>query len=354
MDSPTAHPQGESYHWGTTLWHEMAHVFTVEATDHLISRWFSEGISVFEEWRTGPIPGRKIPNNVLKAMSEGKFLPVAELDDGFMRPTYEDQVIVSYMQGGLVFEFIDIKFGFEKIVDMMYKFKDGSNAVEAIETTLGIGIGDFDAQFKEFIDAEYGEMLSKLPMWQEDQVASFKALETENWQAAIDAAKRANSIYPDYVEVDSPYIAMARAYARLEDKENEFRTLETFWQKGGYAPRALLALGDRYLERDQQNEALEVFRDVLWSDPFSQDVHIKLGDLYLAQDQAQLALDEYLVLLALDPLDKADANLKIATAYKALNNTEKTMEHLMTALDIAPQYRPAQQLLLDMSRTSAD
>ena len=26
------------------------------------------------------------------------------------------------------------------------------------------------------------------------------------------------------------------------------------------------------------------------------------------------------------------------------------MEYLMTALDIAPQFRPAQQLLLDMSR----
>jgi len=27
------------------------------------------------------------------------------------------------------------------------------------------------------------------------------------------------------------------------------------------------------------------------------------------------------------------------------------MEYLMTALDIAPQYRPAHQLLLEMSRT---
>ncbi len=354
MDSPTAHPQGESYHWGTTLWHEMAHVFTVEASDHLISRWFSEGISVFEEWRTGPIPGRKIPNNVLKAMSEGKFLPVAELDDGFMRPTYEDQVIVSYMQAGLVFEFIDIEYGFDKIVDMMYKFKDGSNSVEAIESTLGISIADFDAHFKQFIDIEYGQMLSQLPTWQEDQIASFKALETEDWQAAVDAATRANFVYPDYVEVDSPYIAMARAYTRLNDKENEFKTLETFWQRGGYAPRALLALADDYLERDQQNDALKVLRDVLWADPFAEDVHAKLGDIYLAQENPQQALDEYLVLLALDPLDKADANLKIATAYKALNDSEKTMEYLMTALDIAPQYRPAQMLLLEMSRTDAD
>lgn len=112
----------------------------------------------------------------------------------------------------------------------------------------------------------------------------------------------------------------------------------------------MLTLAAYYLERADQNAALEVLTDVLWSDPFSEDVHIKLGDLYLALDQPQAALEEFQVLLALDPIDKADANLKMATAYRALNNTELTMQHLMTALDIAPQYRPAQMLLLEISR----
>jgi len=350
MDSPTAHPRGEAYHWGTTLWHEMAHVFTLEATNHMVPRWFSEGISVFEEWRTGPIPGRKIPLNVLQAMAEGKFLPIAQLDDGFMRPTYEDQVIVSYMQAGLVFEFIDLDYGFDKIVDILYQFNDGTSAVAAIERTLGISAADFDAQFKQFVDIEYGPMLGRMPTWQEDHRAAFAALEQEDWQGAVAAAERANFIYPDYVEPDSPYIAMARAYLRLEDKDGEFRTLETFWQRGGYSARALLALGDHYLERDNREQALEVFTDVLWADPFNQSLHDKLGDLHMARNEPAKALREYEVLLALNPLDKASANLKIATAYKALNNPDKTMEYLMTALDIAPQYRPAQQLLLELTR----
>lgn len=350
MDSPTAHGRGESYHWGTTLWHEMAHVFTLETSNHLIPRWFSEGISVFEEWRTGPIPGRKIPNNVLKAMSEGKFLPVAKLDDGFMRPTYDDQVIVSYMQAGLVFEFIDLEYGFDKIVDILNQFSDGTSAVAAIEKTLGISEADFDKHFEQFIDIEYGDMLARMPLWQEDQQASFAALESENWEEAIAAAKRANFIYPDYVEVDSPYIAMARAMSKLDDKENEFLTLETFWKKGGWEPRALMALADDYLERERNDEALKVLGDVIWADPFMEQVHVELGDLLLQQGNAKQALQEYLVLLALNPVDKAEANLKVATAYKALNNTDKSMEYLMTALDIAPQYRPAQMLLLELSR----
>ena len=63
MDSPSGRDDND-FHWGTTLWHEMAHVFTLEATNHLVPRWFSEGISVYEEWTTGPLTGRHIPLNV--------------------------------------------------------------------------------------------------------------------------------------------------------------------------------------------------------------------------------------------------------------------------------------------------
>ena len=98
-------------------------------------------------------------------------------------------------------------------------------------------------------------------------------------------------------------------------------------------------------------EAEAVLVDVSYADPFLEDLHIKLGDLYMDMQQPVNALIEYEVLLALNPLDKASANYRIANAYNALDNADKTMEYLMTALDIAPQYRPAQQLLLELSRT---
>jgi cellulose synthase operon protein C len=353
MDSPTAHPRGESYHWGTTLWHEMAHVYTVEASNHLVPRWYTEGIAVYEEWRTGPIPGRKIPLDVYQAMKEGKFVSIAKLDDGFMRPTYENQVIVSYMQGGLVMDFIAEKFGFEKIVDMLYLFRDGVKLAEAVQQTLAISVDDFDEQFEDYIERDYGTLLEQLPTWQQQQKAAFDALQAENWQAAVVAGKAAIALFPDYVEADSPYIAVARAYSRLEDKDNEFQTLQAFWQKGGYAPRALLALADEYTGRNDSEQAFKVLKDVVWSDPFAQDLHIKLGDLYLTHHEPAKALREFQVLLALDPADKAHANLKIATAYKDLNDKDNSMQYLMTALDIAPQYREAQALLLELSRSSA-
>jgi len=146
-------------------------------------------------------------------------------------------------------------------------------------------------------------------------------------------------------------VKKARAYRELGDKEAEIEALHTFWEKGGYLPDALMALGNYYVENDRLDEAEAVFMSTNWANPFREDVHTSLGDLYMETDKPSQALSEYEVLLALDPLDKASANYRVASAWHALDNADKTMEFLMTALDIAPQYRPAQQLLLEMSRT---
>ena len=87
-------PQSGDFHWGSTLWHEMAHVYTLRRTRHRVPRWFSEGISVFEEWTTGPTPGMAVGPAGARTFTAGKLLPIAKLDGGFIRPSYEQQVQV--------------------------------------------------------------------------------------------------------------------------------------------------------------------------------------------------------------------------------------------------------------------
>src|SRR5690606_27729210 len=55
MDSPTGRETGP-FNWGSVLWHELAHTFTLGATNNKVPRWFSEGLSVYEERKSG-IPG---------------------------------------------------------------------------------------------------------------------------------------------------------------------------------------------------------------------------------------------------------------------------------------------------------
>ena len=48
MDSPSGRKPGD-FNWGSTLWHEMSHVYILTATNHRVPRWFTEGLAVHEE-----------------------------------------------------------------------------------------------------------------------------------------------------------------------------------------------------------------------------------------------------------------------------------------------------------------
>ncbi len=349
MDSPTGRAD-QSFHWGTTLWHEMAHVFTLEATNHLVPRWFSEGVSVYEEWSTGPLPGRHIPLPVLAAIQEDKFLPVAELDRGFIRPTYEAQVIVSYMQAGLICEYIGKRFGQEALERMLIAFRDGQDTAEAIQSALGISPGQFDESFSAYVDMELGTVVAGLESWQQKQAELGEAVEAKDWRLVVAKAAEAIALFPDYVDEGSPYVAKARAHRELGETVLMTNTLLEFRKRGGYEPEALLTLARTLGEANRNDEALEVFEDVVMVAPLRAGVHLEYGDRLMAANRPREALVEYQALLAMNPQDLADAHYRVAKTYVALEDKAKGREHLLYALEIAPHYREAQQLLLEVVR----
>jgi tetratricopeptide (TPR) repeat protein len=352
MDSPTARP-ADQFQWGTTLWHEMAHVFTLEASDHLVPRWFSEGVSVFEEWRSGPNPGVRIPMSVYNAMKDDRFLPIAGLDEGFVRPTYEEQVIVSYMQAGLICQFIDQRYGEKKLGELLYAYKDGLQTAAAIETVLEVSTTQFDREFAAFVVTEHGEILDNLEEWHKTQVEISQLIDTADWQGTIAAANRQLELLPLYTEPDSPYLALRLAEDELGNTAAATAALETFWRNGGYDPASLKELGSRFREDGRTNDAIAVLMSGNLVDPFDQELHGMLGELLLDQGRVDEALQEFTVALALDPHDKAIAHYRLATAHHELGDKNQAQNHLLQALDVAPNYRPAQRLLLEMVQVDA-
>ena len=346
MDSPSA-KAGSDYHWGTTLWHEVAHIFTLEASGHLTPRWFSEGVSVFEEWQTGPIPGTRIPLHVYQSLIEHDFLPVDELDKGFVRPQYENQVLVSYMQAGLLCEYIAETYGFEFLVDMLSAYQRGLTTKKVIEEVFDISVTQFDNGFAGYFFDHYGGFLGQLPDWTEQQQFAAQAFQAKNWEQVIVHADQAIEINPRYTDADSAYLLKAQAYRELDDQTSQIQTLETFWKMGGYHFEPLKALSDFFLEDGRKEEAKEILKGLNLISPFEIEVHFQLGDLLMESGDYADALTEYKVAMALNPLDKAAAHYRLAWANHSLGNSTQTEEHLMTALDIAPHYRPAQKLLLE-------
>jgi hypothetical protein len=67
MDSPSGRKAG-TFHWATTMWHELSHVYVLTATQHRVPRWFTEGMAVYEETAASPEWGDRIDPHTLSAI----------------------------------------------------------------------------------------------------------------------------------------------------------------------------------------------------------------------------------------------------------------------------------------------
>ena len=73
-----------------------------------------------------------------------------------------------------------------------------------------------------------------------------------------------------------------------------------------------------------------------------------LGELWLAQGNYAGAIREYAAVVAMKPLDKAWAEFDLAQAYYAAGDKAKAEETVLLSLEVAPGFKPAQKLLLEL------
>ncbi len=362
MDSPKARST-EDFHWGSTLWHEMAHVFTLEAANHLLPRWFSEGISVYEEWHTGPLPSRELPVQVLQMFNEGRFLPLADLDSGFVRPTYEGQVNVSYMQAGLVCDYISSRWGHEALVKMLKLFSIGATTNTALKNAIGIETPEFDREFREHIATRYEIILENVRHWgQLGQILdnSLSRLERdagvlgqtgldENLQALREIAIQRRDYYPEYIGEGTPYLVLATIDDRLGDAEAALEHRWEWFLRGGAVPDLMEALARDLRLAGRDDDAFRVLESLNWVMPYGSEIHRQLGEYYLARGDAAKAVREFDALLGVRPADASVVLLGKANAFRLQGKLDDARKNVLLALEQAPFYREAQSLLLELN-----
>jgi cellulose synthase operon protein C len=348
MDSPSGRKSGD-FHWGTTLWHEMAHVFTLSVTRNRVPRWLSEGLSVFEEWTTGPASGVAVTPPVLDAFAAGKLLPIARLDEGFLRPSYEHQVQISYQQAGLACLFAEQRYGFAKVVEFLRAFNDDPTTAQAIRAVFKVEPEQFDMEFDAYMKQRFAAYLADPKRWAELMGRMHRLLEAHNWTEARVAAQAAIQMLPEYTEGGSAYEVLATAEHEAGNDAAAIAALEQWRKAGGWDPATTRQLGALLAAAGNKARAAEVLAAVNYSDPLAAAGHDRLGDLLLANGKGDAALREYQVLLALQPLDTAAANFGLARAYRQTGDAVRARRSLLESLDTAPNYRPAQKLLLEMT-----
>ena len=347
MDSPSARKPG-SFHWATTMWHELSHVYVLAATNHRVPRWFTEGMAVYEETAVEPDWGDRLDPEAINAIKNHKLLPVADLDRGFVRPSYPAQVNVSYFQAGKICSFIAEKWGYPKLLGMMHSYAALKTTPEAIEENLGMKPEEFDKQFLEWLEKETKKTVDGFAEWKEAVKQMHKELSNRQYDAVIADGQKIRDIYPDYVEGGNVYEALAEAYLAKGDKVSAIGQLERYSHVGGRSPETLKHLAKLEMEQGRKDDAAATLARINFIYLADPEVHRDLGGLLLEEGKADGAIREYQAVLATKPLDQAGAHFNLAQAFFAAHRPAEAKDEVVSSLEAAPGFKPAQRLLLEL------
>jgi tetratricopeptide (TPR) repeat protein len=346
-------------------------------TDNRVPRWFSEGLSVYEERAARPGWGGDVSPDFLLAYLEGRLLPLSELNNGFVRPSYPEQVIHSYFQASLVFEFIEARWGFEVIREILKAFKDSKNQDEVLLSRLKLDKKSLDVAFDTFLKNKYSAALQALSRVEEPEQDSTETINPDQPvpQTAIPDRyfqqlevgsllyekgdlvlaetflKKAQTLFPEYAGGDSSYWLLAGLYTKQGMPEQAEAQLEKMIAINAEHYEAHLQLAKLRAESGDIAGAADALERAIYIYPYDIQLHQDL-----AQYQARLGIwdkvaRERRALLALDPVDKAEAYYQLAYAYDRAGNRASAREQILYALEIAPNFYRAQALLLSLIDT---
>ena len=389
MESPSARPPG-GYHWASTLWHELGHTITMGLTDNRIPRWFTEGLSQYEERRRF---GDGVPAAFLAALRDDRLLPVGEMNEGFVRPKWPGQVGVSYYHASLVVEQIEADHGFPAILDMLRAFRRGASSAEAIETVLGAPVEALDTAVSARIEERFGRAAASLgpargggpghgggppdpapgarpveegappglealveaaersPDDFPSQLRAGAALfEAERDEEAAGRFRRAADLIPEYGGPNGPFRFLARIHRRAGRGPEAAGALRRHLARVPSAYEDWLLLAEIEREAGDHRAAAEALESALLAYPLFAEPHELLAEAAAAAADHRIEVRERRAALAADPPDRAEALFLLAAALRRSGDRPAARRRVLEALEIAPTYDRALRLLLDLRR----
>jgi tetratricopeptide (TPR) repeat protein len=372
IDSPSARKRSE-FNWASTLWHELMHSVSLGATDSKVPRWFSEGLSVYEERKARPGWGDDASIHFLVALKQDKLLPIATLNNGFMRPDSPQQIGNSYYQASLICDLIERDHGFEAMIEMLAGYRKGMGTAEIFETVLGCDTECFDEKLDTYMKERFATPLAAIHISEKEshiellspkgvrgmadgapgdfaaQLAAGIALykEDEYDDAAI-YLERAKRLFPDYSGNDSPSWFLAQIHLKAGEREKAAQELAQMVSVNERHYQAHIELAALYAEMGEKEKAADILERALYIYPFESSVHRDLAALYRGEGRYREVIRAREALVALEPVDRAQVLYELALAYYEAGDLAGARRELLRALEIAPTFGEALELLLTL------
>lgn len=384
-------PDTLSANWQEILWHEFMHVITLQMTGNRMPRWLSEGISVWEEREGRPYWGRSQGLDLVRASQQDKLLHVRDLNDGFSGARSNADLGFAYFQSYLVVDYISEAFGFQKLVELVDQYGVVKEEETRFKEVFYIGLNEFDSGFRAWVDqrvneinvfvhsedtpdegdghghgvrenssAILAELYNNISLKQhmsnriQENVRDFQAhlqlgivlFKEENFTEAKASLEFAHDLLPSYTGYPSPALVLSQIYEQEGNRELQLRWLEVLLENLQHDFGSAMLLAESALESGDIEKTEYYLDRALQVDPYRNDVHeLKARYAQVIGDTA-LAVTEFEVLMNLEVTDPVEARTNLAQAYLDNGQNEEAKRNILYALEIAPSFQRAQQVLI--------
>jgi tetratricopeptide (TPR) repeat protein len=357
LDAPSARERGE-FNWGSTAWHELTHAFTLGLSEHRVPRWLSEGLSVLEERRARAGWGAGPTAEFVAAYAGDRLRPVSRLNDGFVRPRYAAETILSYYEASLVCEMIEQQFGAKALTGLLLAYRDGRDTPQAFARVLKLTPEQMDRRFDAWVRARFAGPLRAIAPADSGRPLGGEFVALMRRGAAYVAAKQADSaravleraeaLFPDYAGPSAPAEFLAQLAADRGDLREALAQIERVTSRNETAWDANLLEADLRARTGDTLGARAPLERLIWISPYDVGVHTRLAELASRAGDHRTALRERRAIVALDPPDPIDARYQLARELAASGDVAGARREILGVLEQAPSFEKGQALLLEL------
>jgi tetratricopeptide (TPR) repeat protein len=364
FDSPKARAPGE-FSWQETLWHELTHVITLQMSNNRVPRWLTEGISVWQEAQARPDWGRETTVPFAQALEQGKPLKLRNLNEGFQDP---ELIVLSYFQASQVVDYLVKTYGEPKLHAFVRSFGRGLDTEAALKDTYGVGIDQVQTGLDAAFDRDFGPLrkaLKKVDVPQNataDQLAAMAQANADSFvvhmrlaearrkagdnAGAVKALEQAAQLLPALQGKQNPHVAIAEISIEQKNIPRAIQALDAFLKVDGNDVDAARQRAQLLEPMGDATRTAAAYLRVVDADPFDSHAQTIVGRAALQRKDAPSAIRAFRAALGAKPADVAVAHYDLAQAYLLGGQNAEAKRETLAALEVAPSFEPAQDLLL--------
>jgi tetratricopeptide (TPR) repeat protein len=283
-------------------------------------------------------------------------------------------ISIAYYEASLLVAHIVQEYGDAALRKLVRSFSQGLDTEAAFKSTLNTDFAGMQAGFDRTLDKMFANLKgvvnppNNAPLTRMS-VDDLRALASQHPRSypvqlllglqlrkagkldeAMAAFEQAAALIPIAAGHDSPHAQMAEIALEKKDTARAIKELQALVAVDFDNVEAARKLADllRKGNVDDPAKLQPVYERITAIDPFDAEAHTMLGRFEMQRNQPDLAAREFRAVIALQPVDRAAAFTDLAESYFKSGKKAEAKKQTLAALEIAPSYERAQELLLKL------